>query len=73
MSITLEQLSYSVGSSLYFSANNRDASFENLEGEAIKRTEAKLKPVHGGNHMNAAVTAFKYGLSRYDLDLLQDN
>ena len=50
VSTALEQLSYSVGSSLYFSAKNREASYDNLEGEAFKRTEAKLKPVHGENH-----------------------
>ncbi|CAM9820514.1 unnamed protein product [Ectocarpus sp. 6 AP-2014] len=40
-------LSYSVGSSLYFSTKNREASFENLEGVALKRSEAKLKSAHG--------------------------
>lgn len=42
-----EQLSYSVGSSIYFSTKNREASFGNLEDEAIKKTEAKLKSAHG--------------------------
>lgn len=42
-----EQLSYSVGSSLYFSTKKREASFDNLEDVAIKKLEAKLKSAHG--------------------------
>lgn len=46
----VEQLSYSVGSSLYYSAKQREASFNNLTDEAIKKREAKLKPLHGACH-----------------------
>lgn len=44
-----QQLSYSVGSSLYFAANKREASYNNLMDEALKKREAKLKPLHGGS------------------------
>lgn len=52
-----EQLSYSVGSSIYFSANNREASFNNLKEEAIKKREAALKPMHGESVGRTSVDA----------------
>ncbi|CAM9713484.1 unnamed protein product, partial [Pylaiella littoralis] len=56
-------LSYSVGSSLYFSTKNREASFGNLEDVAIRKSEAKLKSVHG--YSATAHVALKEEIKRY--------
>eukprot|EP00752_Nemacystus_decipiens_P011029 g9799.t1 len=56
-------LSYSVGSSIYFSTKNREASFGNLEDVAIKKTEAKLKSAHG--YSKTAHETLKMEIKRY--------
>ncbi|CAM9563566.1 unnamed protein product, partial [Hapterophycus canaliculatus] len=57
-------LSYSVGSSLYFSTKKREASFDNLEDVAIKKLEAKLKSAHAG-YSRTSHEGLKEEIKRY--------